>query len=284
MKKESKILIGLENPCAPYFASAYNTLLSIVQSITMGLLINDFYEKMKKENVSFFIKFAKDKDFLSLLENLFTPSHNLFINLVAILKSLIIFYVICFIWHRYVSHTQFIAWRLNMFDTVVPMVFAVLQAAMIKTILISDNLILFAISFTFIFVCGFFAYLNSDIQHKKEKKMNTLFLFQFKDQNFARILYDEIAVFESKEKYHMLYVACIILLVLFLNLIAVRYSSSFFVHAEADKIISSFSLIAFLMLLYYLSRRDLVHALNKSNALNEYFESNYLDLEKGKLF
>lgn len=127
----------LHEPVAPYFANMYNTLISIVQGVALG---------------SLFCIISSQKD----------------LNRLIVCKSIITLLVMCTIWHRYVTHTQYIAWRLGIFDTLIPILFAMLQFLLVLAIPIS--IFYFSVAFTAIFILGFFAYLMQDINIQIPKR------------------------------------------------------------------------------------------------------------------
>lgn len=109
---------------APYFADSYNTLLSVVQGVALGALTYNFFTSEK-------------------------------ISQLIIAKSIVSFGVICITWHRYVVHTQYIAWRLGFIDTLIPMLFAPLQFWLTWTI--PKTIFDFSLAFLFTTILGLLA-------------------------------------------------------------------------------------------------------------------------------
>jgi len=94
----------LANPISSYFSDAYNTLISVVQGLALGGL---------------FVVLA---DPTYRVSSMFWP------------KFVLAFLIINTIWHRYISETQYVAWRLRPCDTLIPMSFAVFQGMAILAI------------------------------------------------------------------------------------------------------------------------------------------------------
>lgn len=157
----------LHEPIAPYFASTYNTLMSVVLGVSIGML--------------FSVLFWKVSNFSTII----------------LVKAIVSGLFIGLVWHRYVTHTQHIVWRLGMFDTVIPMGFAGLQLYMIS--MIQQNAFKFSMSVFFISVWGFFAYLNAHLKHNnansqalfeqyfREEGKEFSFDFFWENSNFQKI-------------------------------------------------------------------------------------------------
>lgn len=94
----------LANPISSYFSDAYNTLISIVQGLALGGLFVVLADPTYRASSMFWPKF------------------------------LVAFLIINTIWHRYISETQYVAWRLTPRDTLIPMSFAVFQGVSILAI------------------------------------------------------------------------------------------------------------------------------------------------------
>jgi len=108
-KTQLNLKTVLHEPITPYSTNAYNTLISVIQGIALAALfyiINESIVKLKP--ASFDISF--------------------------VCRIVLAFLLICLIWHRYIVHDQYIAWRLTVFDTIIPMVFALLQIFLILSI------------------------------------------------------------------------------------------------------------------------------------------------------
>lgn len=156
----------LYEPVAPYFASAYANLMSIVQGCTISALcFHIFFE------------------------------HS--ITTLLIMKCAATLLIIGLIWHRYISHTQYVAWRLTFFDTAIPMVFAILQFWVISSI--TKTAFEFSLAYTTLTIWGFFAYLNSHIQYNNPISQK-LFKEHFRDEgkDFPSDFFWEINKFEKQ--------------------------------------------------------------------------------------
>src|SRR5438128_5534209 len=94
----------LANPISSYFSNAYNTLISVVQGLALGALFVVLADPTYRASSMFWPKFV------------------------------LAFLIINTIWHRYISETQYVAWRLTPRDTLIPMSFAVLQGVTILAI------------------------------------------------------------------------------------------------------------------------------------------------------
>jgi hypothetical protein len=146
---------------APYFASSYMTLISIVQSISLYVLLDKNFEKIYRFNKT---------DWWMAWE------------------SLITLFVISIIWHRYVAHTQYLAWPLKMIDTLIPLGFGILQYNLI--ISCGEGPFIFSYAFMLIFALGAVAYVNAlrHLNNQQRKKLSGIaariivyFINKFKD-------------------------------------------------------------------------------------------------------
>lgn len=161
----------LYEPIAPYFANTYNTLVSVVQGVALAAL---FYIFSKEE---------------------FNP--------LIISKCIVAFGVICIIWHRFVVHTQYIAWRLTSIDTLIPMSFAMIQFGLILTI--PKTILIFSLVITFIFILGLGAYLNATRQKLGLKELLEEHFMDinnggFKNEEFAEDLFQELISFNKSAR------------------------------------------------------------------------------------
>lgn len=118
----------LANPISSYFSDAYNTLISIVQGLALGGLFVVLADPAYRTSSIFWPRF-----FLAFL-------------------------IINTIWHRYISETQYVAWRLTPLDTLIPMSFAVFQGLTILAI--RSEPWAFAMGFAAILLWGAVAYQN----------------------------------------------------------------------------------------------------------------------------
>ncbi len=118
----------LANPISSYFSDAYNTLISVVQGLALGGLFVVLADPVYRTSSIFWPRF-----FLAFL-------------------------IINTIWHRYISETQYVAWRLTPVDTLIPMSFAILQG--IAILAIRSDPWAFALGFAAILLWGAVAYQN----------------------------------------------------------------------------------------------------------------------------
>jgi hypothetical protein len=155
---------------APYFAGAYNTLLSIVQGIALGALVYHFYNPA---NFSFF----------------------------PIIKHVIVLFVICTIWHRYVTHSQFVFWRLSFLDTIIPFLFAPFQYWLILAI--NQSLTIFSGAFLSVLILGFIAYRNSFRKFTKHPTKEML-IKHFAAPEFGEDFHAVLCLFQKDAMFHMM--------------------------------------------------------------------------------
>jgi len=87
----------LANPISSYFSDAYNTLIRVVQGLALGGLFVVLADPTYRTGFIFWLRF------------------------------ILAFLIINTIWHRYISETQYVAWRLTPRDTLIPMLFAIFQ-------------------------------------------------------------------------------------------------------------------------------------------------------------
>jgi hypothetical protein len=147
--EEIKLILG--ESIADYVTNAYNTLISVVQGVAIAALCVEF-DKANPSTPHFFYA-----------------------------KAILVFLVICLIWHRYIVENQFIAWRLAIPDTIIPMAFAVLQIRMVNSL--SEGPGELCIAFLLLFICGGFAYWNGRTKHStpQAKEMFTRHFVTFGD-------------------------------------------------------------------------------------------------------
>lgn len=125
-----KRLLG--EPITPYCTDAYNTLISVVQGLAVGAFaLIDFR------------KYETDGYFLT--------------------NTIVAFLVICVIWHRYCVENQYIAWTLGLPDTIIPMLFGLLEVNMVFSISGPPDAL--CSSYVLLFLWGAFAYYNSIARH-----------------------------------------------------------------------------------------------------------------------
>ena len=127
-------------PVAPYFADTYNTLLSVVQGVALaGLLYIFTTEYVEHQNT----------------------------DILFHTKLFVVCAVIVAIWHRYVTHDQYLAWRLGVSDTLIPIVFGALQV-MLSVFASRRDPFYFSAVYTVILFWGGIAYENARRKHKRD--------------------------------------------------------------------------------------------------------------------
>ncbi len=123
------------------FAGAYESLVSVVQGLALGAL--------------FYVVTAAMQ----------TP-HQL--NIILVIKCVIVFLLICFLWHRYILHIRHQTWWITPVDTLIPMSFALIEAALCLSILKST--FFFCLWLVLFWMGGLLAYGNLYYQHRKDDK------------------------------------------------------------------------------------------------------------------
>lgn len=167
-------------PVAPYFVTTYNTLISVVQGVALAALFSIIHEAITKSKL----------------------------ELLIACKVFIAFLIICLGWHSYITHNQYLAWQIRVRDTLVPMVFALLQILLILSIL--EGMFYFSLSMTALFSGGCIAYLNSMYHHgRPETEVMYKGHFSGMGDEFARDLLLEIYGFEKTKVREMLFMALI---------------------------------------------------------------------------
>jgi hypothetical protein len=154
----------LHEPVAPYFAATYNTLLSIVQGFALGALV------------------------LTLAQHGATK--------ITLPKAFVIWWIIALVWHRHATHVQYLAWRLGIFDTLIPLGFAVLQFLVIFSI--PRSAFEFSVWVATLPLLGFLAYLNSYF-HYNNPLSQTLIKEHFAEEGeqFAQDFFWEIDAYQK---------------------------------------------------------------------------------------
>ncbi len=167
----------LFEPIAPYYADALNTLFSVVQGLAMGIYGYEISECLFKTDS--IIK--GDAICFSAFE------------------FFIAFLVICVLWHRYISHNQLYAWILRARDTVIPVVFGLLEVFLILTIQTEHNLPRFALYFALISTWGFVGYLNVHFRFDSSEA-RIIYIEHFSEYglDFTKDLFEAVKEFEDK--------------------------------------------------------------------------------------
>lgn len=163
----------LNEPVAPYFADALNTLSSVVQALALGIY---GYE---------------------LTEHFFTHNNSPVLAFETV-QFVIMFLVVCVLWQRYITHNQLYGWTLGALDTIIPIGFGLLEVLLILTIQ-TGNLNYFSFWFAWIATWGFVAYLNTYFKFKNP--MSRLAYeehFAEYEPGFAKSFFDEVKRFEDK--------------------------------------------------------------------------------------
>jgi hypothetical protein len=117
----------LHEPVSPYTASSFNTVTQFAQGVSLAAL---FY----------------------------VISTQAELNLLIVLKILILFLLISFVWYSFVTGNQFAGWRPRAQDTIGPILLAVTEWLLILSI--RQPIYVFSFFFTLMLVLGFFAALN----------------------------------------------------------------------------------------------------------------------------
>lgn len=158
----------LHDPLSNYIASTYNTLLSVVQGVSLG-------------GVFYVITVLSEKNLM---------------DWVSIIKLAVVICLIALLWHRYVVHNQFAIWRLEIQDTIIPMVFGTFQFWLVLAIL--KDVAWFSGALASISAVGVVAYINTVWRYKKPETI-ALFKEHFKDEEerFGEILHDSILQFQK---------------------------------------------------------------------------------------
>ena len=258
-KNSIKYKLILHEPIAPYFTNTYNTLLSVVQGLSLGYLFIKFGEYINHATIN------KDYSRLNFLHKLLIfsiPEHCDFL-----FKFILIFCMAALLWHRYVVHDQYLAWRLNWFDTFILMLFALIQYLLILSL---DQTLYDFTFFTFIFyILGLLAYFYAQRKNKKEHaqliyKEHVINLDENNEQigiEFSDIFLNEVNKFEKKADITML--ICILIHLLFIIIF------SFINNPNWHVLTIIYFCISFLMLII-LFRFDLQFHLKKAKSLDKY--------------
>lgn len=159
---------ALHEPLSNYVASAYNTLASVVQGVALGAL---FY-----------------------VVSLLSSSDRL--DLPNFLKCLVVVGLIALLWHRYAVHNQYVVWRLEVQDTLIPITFAALQFWL--TLAVLKDVGWYSASFSAVSLLGALAYCNTVWRYNKHDSLR-LFQEHFADEesDFAGELLECINSFQK---------------------------------------------------------------------------------------
>jgi uncharacterized membrane protein len=113
----------LHDPVSPYTASSFNTVTQFAQGVSLAAL---FYVISTQEEL----------------------------NLLIVLKILVLFLIISYIWFSFLTGNQFAAWRPRAQDTIGPILLAVTEWLLILSI--RQPIFVFSFFFTIFLVLGFF--------------------------------------------------------------------------------------------------------------------------------
>ena len=181
-------------------------------------------------------------------------------------KFIMIFFMSCLLWHRYVVHDQYLAWRLGIFDAIIPMIFACIQVILIFSI--AKIIIYFSFISTIFYFWGAIAYINATVRHDTPE---TEYLyrehFDCIGPDFAKELLWEIKNFEKKAIVMMIFFAA------FSGLftLIMHYKPYF---PPYNKKIDDISTVVYTVFsvgsIFFLFRRDLRYELNKAATLKKY--------------
>lgn len=172
-QKKNRLKEECHSPLAPYFATAYTTLLSVTQGVIFATLLFAYNE-------------CKDLSF----------STN--IGIQTILMLVIAFLGIMIIWDKFIAHTQYLGWQLDWFDTVIPFFFAVLQYFMIMEIKrIPHEVAYFGIWIGAISLFGCFTYWRQS-SHLSQKPVKNLYSEHFRIKKIGDAFYEFMLSFEKK--------------------------------------------------------------------------------------
>jgi hypothetical protein len=169
-KKEATptcITKALHEPVTPYFAAAYTTLMSIVQGVALAMLAYVVYQQGLPNDMNV---------------------------AVIVTKVTISWLVIGIVWHSYITHIQLGCWRLTVFDTLIPMGFAVLECWVI--ISVSRSMFQFSLALAVTAIWGFLTFLNSELHSSKSG--GQLFEEHFGDKQFANELFSQLRAYHKR--------------------------------------------------------------------------------------
>jgi hypothetical protein len=182
------------------------------------------------------------------------------LDILFTLKVLDVFLLSCLIWHYYLVHDQYIAWRVRICDTVVPITLGLSQCLLILAI--PKTIFIFSLCFIIIPIVGFFAYLNPFTGYRDPDAIE-LFKEHFKDQGpeFAENLHSELRSFDKSAMVAMVIVAAGLGVITALN---------YYIQALSEEIKTYLFVIISGLIFIVLFKYDLRYQLNKSEKLKKY--------------
>jgi len=250
----------IHHAVAPYFAQTYITLLSVVQGLVLGFLFQEFYKFIDNKIC------VSNKDFIQELISVFYTcgSGSNQGNLNFLLKFILLFSMIGLLWHRYVVHTQYLAWQLRAFDTLILMSFSLIQYLLVLSL--QKSILTFAEFTTIFYLLGLRAYLHA---HEKTEQphIHSMYDEHFYDSpnnksgDLSNCFVSEVRVFERK--------ATIVMLVSIVYQIA--FVLTLILQDNFDEnIFTQIYFVITMLGLMYLFHYDLQHRLKNSKILDKF--------------
>jgi len=215
----------LSEPLSPVLFGAYTTLISVTQGVALG--------------AGFFI---------------LTETKN--IDLVFIFKAFMTFIAVCLVWHRFITFTQYLVWRLGFFDTLIPMSFAILEVFVVLAIPESTSYFFWV--FCFLPLVGAFSYFYARNRFATREANDYVHrFFKKKNYDFAADFLQEMNAFAWQGLFVMLSLAAYCVLVsIFIDKVPVSLLSE-----EMKTYLSTGVFTAWLIVLFYF---DVPRKLNHS--------------------
>jgi len=215
---------ALHKPVSPYFAGVYTTLMSIVQGAALATLA--------------FVVFECS------------------LSTATIFKVIISWLVIGIVWHFYITHIQFVSWRLTPIDTLIPMGFGAWECWLIFSV--PRSMCRFSSALTLIAIWGVLSFLNWKLNWTEGGKQ--LMEDHFEDRAFA----DEM--FTETDSFHTLALVSMVAMSAIFGVGAAFSHASGLTENANSVIVGSFFIAVLLILLFKLQLRKW---LNKSKTLKK---------------
>jgi hypothetical protein len=133
--KPENLVNFLHNPIAPYFSSAYVTIISIVCGVALAAV---FYTAIENGVVQ------KDNYHPVIIWEL----------LIAIVSTAVI-------WHGYIKIIQYKAWPINLYDTLIPITFSVIIVLLSLSV---EDIRYFSLCFSSLCLTGSLAYKHALVE------------------------------------------------------------------------------------------------------------------------
>ena len=180
----------LHDPLSNYISGTYNTLMSVVQGVSLG-------------GVFYVMQLQFD--------------HGELITWESILKLSVVILLMSLLWHRYVVHNQFAVWRLEIQDTLIPIILGVLQFWLVLAIFC--QIWWFSAALAAISAVGMVAYINTVWRYEKQETRQ-LFVEHFKNESedFALSLWHEILKYQRLSTLNMAIIMVLNISVTVINL------------------------------------------------------------------